>query len=59
MLGTILNNIGIFGAMAYFNIKLGSVTGKKEIQQNINGMILFFITVILCLEYILAGLYHK
>ena len=41
MLGTILNNIGIFGAMAYFNIKLGSVTGKKEIQQNINGMILY------------------
>ena len=53
MLGTIINNIGIYGAMTYYNIKLGSVTGKKEIQQNINGMILFFITVILCLEYIM------
>ncbi len=53
MLGIIINNIGIYGAMTYYNIKLGSVTGKKEIQQNINGMILFFITVILCLEYIM------
>ena len=52
MLGTIINNIGLYGAMTYYNIKLGSIKEKKDIIRYTISMIIFFIFTMIFIEYI-------